>query len=210
MVADLSFEVELWGQGYGAVAGTDEAGRGAWAGPVVAAAVIFPADQRALAPLLGHVDDSKCLTPATREQLLGLIRCRAMAVGVGFGTEEEIDRDGILVATMAAMTRAIALVTPPPDFLLLDYLTIPHLACPQRGLVHGDAISLSIAAASIVAKVTRDHWMVEQDALYPQYGFARHKGYGTVRHRAALERFGPCSLHRLSFRPVRAVGDRHE
>jgi ribonuclease HII len=206
MSADLSLEFELWHFGYRAVAGVDEAGRGAWAGPVVAAAVILPANPRALAPLLGSVDDSKSLKPAAREQALELIRSQALSIGVGFGALEEIEGDGILKATMAAMSRALACLSPQPDFVLLDYLTLRDLPCPQRGLAHGDALSLSIAAASIVAKVTRDRWMAEQGALYPDYGFERHKCYGTPQHHSALERLGPCPLHRQSFRPVRAAG----
>jgi ribonuclease HII len=205
MTADLSLEFELWQFGYRAIAGVDEAGRGAWAGPVVAAAAILPTDSRALASLLGQVDDSKRLTPAARDRTFDLIQAQALAVGVGFGAVEEIEAGGILAATMAAMTRALASLTRQPDFVLLDYLTLRDLACPQRGLAHGDALSLSIAAASIVAKVSRDRWMAEHDALYPGYGFGRHKGYGTAEHRVSLDRLGPCPLHRRTFRPVAAA-----
>ena len=206
MTADLSIELELWQFGYRAIAGVDEAGRGAWAGPVVAAAAILPADLRALIPLLGQVDDSKRLTPSARERSFDRIRASALAVGVGFGAVEEIEGDGIVAATKTAMTRALASLEARPDFVLIDYLTLRDLPCPQRGLAHGDALSLSIAAASIVAKVTRDRWMVEEDALYPGYGFARHKGYGSSQHQEALKRLGPCPLHRRSFRPVSAAG----
>jgi ribonuclease HII len=208
MPADLSLELDLWQSGYRAVAGVDEAGRGAWAGPVVAAAVILPSDVRALAALLGTVDDSKRLTPLAREQALGRISGAAWTVGVGFGAVEEIEAIGILPATKAAMIRALAHLTPPPDFVLLDYVTLRDLPCPQRGVTHGDALSLSIAAASIVAKVTRDRWMAEQDVLHPGYGFGRHKGYGTPQHQAALERLGLCLLHRRNFRPVSAASER--
>jgi ribonuclease HII len=208
MTADLSVELELWQLGYRAIAGVDEAGRGAWAGPVVAAAAILPTDLRALASLLGRVDDSKRLTPAARDRMFDLIRSQALAIGVGYGAVEEIEAGGILNATMAAMMRALAGLAPQPDFVLLDYLSLRDLSCPQRGLVHGDALSLSIAAASIVAKVSRDRWMAEQEARYPGYGFARHKGYGTEVHRAALEQLGPCPLHRRSFQPVAAVSRR--
>jgi ribonuclease HII len=208
MTADLSVELELWQLGYRAIAGVDEAGRGAWAGPVVAAAAILPTDLRALASLLGRVDDSKRLTPAARDRMFDLIRSQALAIGVGYGAVEEIEAGGILNATMAAMMRALAGLAPQPDFVLLDYLSLRDLSCPQRGLVHGDALSLSIAAASIVAKVSRDRWMTEQEARYPGYGFARHKGYGTEVHRAALEQLGPCPLHRRSFQPVAAVSRR--
>ncbi|MCX6033184.1 MAG: ribonuclease HII [Chloroflexi bacterium] len=200
--ADLALETELWQAGYRAVAGVDEAGRGAWAGPVVAGAVVFPPDADRLAPLLGRVDDSKKLSPATRERLFDVIHAHALAIGVGAVMADEIDRSGILPANLRAMRQAILALVVAPDFLLLDYLTLPDAPCPQRGLPHGDALSLSIAAASIIAKVTRDRWIAAQEAIYPGYGFARHKGYGTAEHQAALARLGPCLLHRRSFRPV--------
>ena len=165
--AGLTLETELWRAGYQAMAGVDEAGRGAWAGPVVAAAVILPPDADALAPLLGHVDDSKRLTPATRERLFDIIRAHALAVGVGSCPAEEIDRVGIVTATKRAMSQAVAYLDPQPDYLLIDYLTLSHLPLPQRGIPHGDARSLSIAAASIIAKVTRDRWMTAQDKVHP-------------------------------------------
>jgi ribonuclease HII len=208
MSADLSFELDLWQSGYRAVAGVDEAGRGAWAGPVVAAAVILPPARRAATSLLGTVDDSKRLRPSARERALETIRSAALAIGIGFGAVEEIEETGILAATKAAMTRALSGLAPRPDFVLLDYLTLRDLACPQRGVTHGDALSLSIAAASVVAKVTRDRWMAEQDARYPGYGFSRHKGYGTPQHQAALDRLGLCPLHRRNFRPVAAACER--
>lgn len=200
--ADLALENDLWQAGYQRIAGVDEAGRGAWAGPVVAVAVILPADPAALAPLLGVVDDSKRLTPAARERLFDVIQARALGVGVGFRPASEIDRVGIVMATVQAMSQAIAYLNPQPDFLLIDYLTLPHLPRAQRGIPHGDALSLSIAAASIIAKVTRDRWMISQDATCAGYGFAQHKGYGTAAHREALRRLGPCELHRRTFRPV--------
>jgi ribonuclease HII len=205
MTADLSLEIGLWEFGYRAVAGVDEAGRGAWAGPVVAAAAILPTSLSALVSLLGRVDDSKRLSPAARDRAFDLIHSHCVAVGIGFGSVEEIEAGGILTATLSAMRRAVADLTPQPDFVLIDYLTLADLPCPQHGFVHGDARSMSIAAASIVAKVSRDRWMVEQDALNPGYGFARHKGYGTPQHREALGRLGPCPLHRRTFRPVAAV-----
>lgn len=200
--ADLTFELDLWRSGYRAIAGVDEAGRGAWAGPVVAAAVILPPDLAKLAPLLGQVDDSKKLTPARRARLFDVIHAHALAVGVAAVPADVIDRIGILPANLRAMALAIAGLAVPPDFLLLDYLTLPDCAYPQRGLPHGDARSLSIAAASIIAKVTRDRWMATQDALFGGYGFARHKGYGTAMHAAALADRGACPIHRRSFRPV--------
>ena len=203
--AGLALEAELWLAGYHAIAGVDEVGRGPWAGPVVAAAVILPADPDTLAPLLGKVDDSKRLTPRQREQLFGAIQQLALAVGVGRVAASEIDCIGIAAATRQAMTQALDALASRPDFVLLDFLTLPELSLPQRGVPHGDALSLSIAAASIIAKVTRDRWMVEQAAIYPGYGFARHKGYGTAEHHAALVRLGPCALHRMSFAPVAAL-----
>jgi ribonuclease HII len=203
---DLALESELWASGYRRVAGLDEVGRGAWAGPVLASAVILPADVGALAPLLGRVDDSKRLSPAERERLAVEIRRRALAVGVGSVPASEIDRIGIVPATKLAMIQALACLYLPPDYLLLDYLTLPVVRQPQRGLAHGDALCLSIAAASIIAKVARDAWMAAQESVYAGYGFARHKGYGTAEHQAALGRLGPCPIHRLSFAPVAPAG----
>ncbi len=207
--AGLALETELWSAGYRAIAGVDEVGRGPWAGPVVAAAVILPSAPETLASLLGKVDDSKRLTPRQREQLFDAIQRVALAVGVGRVEASEIDGVGIAAATRQAMMQALGALalndpTAQPDFVLLDFLTLPEVSLPQRGVPHGDALSLSIAAASIIAKVTRDRWMVEQEATYPGYGFARHKGYGTADHRAALARLGPCAQHRLSFAPVAA------
>jgi ribonuclease HII len=204
--AGLSFETELWRAGYKTVAGADEVGRGAWAGPVVAAAVVFPADAHALAPLLGAVDDSKKLTPRARERLFTLIHAHAVAVGVGCASAQEIDSVGIAQANRLALVRAIGHLSTQPDFVLVDFLTLPQLRLPQRGVPHGDALSLTIAAASIIAKVTRDRWMVDQDDSHPGYGFARHKGYGTAMHRAALASLGPCAQHRRSFAPVGRLG----
>jgi ribonuclease HII len=175
---------------------------------VVAAAVILPADADALASLLGRVDDSKRLTPVEREQLYGVIRQHALSVSSAGVPADEIDRMGILAANRRALAQALMSLTPPADYALLDFLTLPDLPLPQRSLAYGDAISLSIAAASIIAKVTRDRWMAQQDAVYPGYGFARHKGYGTAEHRAALARLGPCALHRMSFAPVGKTADR--
>lgn len=195
-------ETELWQAGYGLVAGADEAGRGAWAGPVVAAAVILPSDPTRLTPLLGSVDDSKKLAPHVRERLCAAIRVCALAVGVGRASAAEIDAHGIAPANRLALRRAVEALALRPDFLLLDFLTLPDLPFAQRGVPHGDACSLTIAAASIIAKVTRDAWIVGQDGLYPGYGFARHKGYGTTMHQMALSQLGPCPLHRRSFAPV--------
>lgn len=202
--AGLALELELWTSGWRAVAGVDEVGRGALAGPVVAAAVILPPNRAALAPLLGRVDDSKRLTPRQREMLFGEVITLALAACVGRCEAADIDRWGIAAATRRAMSLALAGLSCPPDYVLVDFLTLQDLKCPQRGIPHGDALSLSIAAASIIAKVTRDRWMCEQDRVYPGYGFGQHKGYGTAFHRESLERLGPCALHRMSFAPLAA------
>jgi len=204
--AGLSFETELWRAGYKHVAGADEVGRGAWAGPVVAAAVILPADAHSVAPLLGAVDDSKKLAPRTRERLFDVIHAHAEAIGVGSASADEIDSVGIAQANRLALARAIGHLSVQPDFVLLDFFTLPQLQLPQRGVPHGDARSLTIAAASIIAKVTRDRWMIDQDDSHPGYGFARHKGYGTAMHRTALVALGPCVLHRRSYAPVACCG----
>lgn len=203
--AGLAIEAELWHAGYRRIAGLDEAGRGAWAGPVFAAAVVLPPEPDAHAPLLGRVDDSKRLTAAQRERLFDVIHRHALAVGVGSMSAAEIDRAGIGPANRRALAAALAALAQPPDFVLLDFFTLPDLPVSQRGVPHGDAISLSIAAASVIAKVSRDRWIAAQDAVYPGYGFARHKGYGTRQHQAALAQLGPCPLHRGSFAPVAAL-----
>jgi ribonuclease HII len=178
-------------------AGVDEAGRGPLAGPVVAAAVIL--DPRR--PIEG-LADSKALSAARREGLAALIRERALAVGIGIGDPALIDRINILQATMTAMRQAIDALDPPARSALIDGNRLPDLTIPARALVGGDRLEPAISAASIVAKTHRDALMVELDARYPVYGFARHKGYPTPAHLAALERHGPCPAHRQSFRPV--------
>ena len=186
------------------VAGLDEAGRGAWAGPVVAAAVILPADERVRGALAG-ARDSKQLSPAAREKLALRIRDAAMAVGVGRAGQQEIDALGIVPATRLAMQRALAALSIAPQALIIDALPLPGVALPQDAFPYADARSLSVAAASIIAKVTRDRWMADvAEADFPGYGFAQHKGYGTRQHRAALARLGVCPLHRCTFRPVAA------
>ncbi len=202
--ASLRCETALWAEGYTRIAGLDEAGRGAWAGPVVAAAVVLPADRLACAPLLGAVHDSKQLTPEQRARLFLVIQEIAVGVGVGIVPASVIDQVGIVPATRQAMCQALEALFPPPDHLLIDALRLLQVPLPQQAMAHGDAISLSIAAASVVAKVTRDRILVELDGQYPGYGFARHKGYGTALHRAALARLGPCPEHRGSFRPIRS------
>ena len=201
----LEHERELWMAGYRSIAGLDEVGRGAWAGPVVAAAVILPVDRSDLLAVLGAVNDSKKLTPRRREALLPLICNTALAIGIGFASSERIDACGIVPATRTAMLMAIQNLSIWPDYLLIDALRLPDAGLPQCGLVHGDARVLSIASASIVAKVHRDRWMAELDQESPGYGFSSHKGYGTPRHRAALQLLGPCPLHRRSFAPLRSM-----
>jgi ribonuclease HII len=200
---NLSLEHRLRAQGHTLIAGIDEAGRGAWAGPVVAAAVILPLDRRDLRAALKGVNDSKQLTTRQRERWFAVIREVALAVGVGGAGPGEIDRDGIVPATRAAMERAVAMLTPPPEALLIDAINLQSLiSLPQRALNYGDSLSLSIAAASIVAKVSRDRWMAGLDERYPGYGFARHKGYGTAAHYAALKRLGVTVAHRKSYTPI--------
>ena len=192
-------EEAFYGQGHRWVAGLDEVGRGAWAGPVVAAAVILP--QRF--PTDCGIRDSKVLRPQQREALDVLIRSRALAVGVGMASQRVIDRVGIVSATRRAMLQAIRNLALRPQALLIDALALGKLSLPQRAIVHGDALCLSIAAASIVAKVARDALMRKVDAKFSVYGFARNKGYGTPEHEAALFELGPCPLHRLSFAPMK-------
>jgi ribonuclease HII len=198
---DLSEEMELHSRGYRLIAGLDEAGRGSWAGPVVAGAVILPLDQ----PLLGleGIRDSKRLTARKREQFYEVIEEVALALGVGIVTPDVIDEVGIVPATRQAMLQAVLNLPIKPDFLLIDFLLIPSLSIPQKAIKGGDEKSLSIAAASIVAKVRRDKLMAELDEIYPGYGFARNKGYGTAFHREALLSLGPSPIHRFSFRVIK-------
>jgi ribonuclease HII len=192
------FEQEARRCGYRRIAGIDEAGRGPLAGPVVAAAVILPVHAR-----LAGVDDSKQLSEAERERLYPAILDQAVGVGIGLADAGEIDSLNILEATRLAMRRAIDNLTPAPDYLLIDAVTLPAVRIPLRPIVKGDALSLSIAAASIIAKVTRDHLMSAYHATFPQYNFLSHKGYGTAEHLQMLAQFGPCSIHRRTFAPVR-------
>lgn len=197
--APLHHEYDLSAQGFRYVAGLDEAGRGAWAGPVMAGAVILPPDHPDLDCALAGVNDSKLLTPRRRESLYGCIQKTALAWAVGSASSAEIDALGIVPATRLAMERALDRLTVRADYLLLDALTLPDMNLPQLSLIRGDQRSLSIAAASILAKVTRDAYMIALHAQYPAYGFARHKGYGTPQHQAALVAHGPCPEHRRSF-----------
>lgn len=199
---DLRFEKVLWAAGVSRVAGLDEAGRGAWAGPVAAGAVILPPDPE-IAWQLNRVRDSKQMRPSERIFWAEIIKAKALAWGIGFATHQEIDAWGIVPATRQAMARALEQLIPPPTNLLIDALRLPEVPLPQTPLIKGDARSLSIAAASVLAKTARDAVMVQLDQEYPGYGFAQHKGYGTAKHRDALERNGPCPEHRLSFAPLK-------
>ncbi len=241
-----AYETECYARGFKCIAGLDEAGRGTWAGPVVAAAVVFPRELLAshskfcdskLDPpgSMLEIKDSKLLTPKKRELLALWIKDKAAAWGVGIVDSDKIDRINILKASLLAMTQALQQVRPSPDFLLIDgsqkipaeFLRQaerdrqqerglmapttrfwPHPLPLQQAIKHGDRLCLSISAASILAKVERDRIMRQYDRFYPQYGFARHKGYGSPSHLAALERYGPSPIHRASFKPVRNLLDR--
>ncbi len=197
----LAEELGLVQQGYRSIAGIDEVGRGPLAGPLIAAAVILPAGVDA--PWLGLVRDSKQLTPEKREYLFRHIADSAVAIGVGSAPHKVIDRLGIAKATSMAMELAVANLIQPPDFLLIDFMKLPGVPIPQRSLPKGDTRSISIACASIIAKVTRDRFMVELDRVHPGYGFASHKGYATREHLESLQRLGVCPIHRRCFAPVR-------
>ncbi|HEY5090536.1 MAG TPA: ribonuclease HII [Polyangia bacterium] len=194
----LRFETALWKTGVVHIAGVDEAGMSPLAGPVAAAAVIFAPGTR-----IPEVDDSKRLDPASRERLAPVIKASAIAWAVAFAEVEEIDRINIYWAGLLAMRRAIAALSPAAEHLLIDGRKLRELALPQQGIVKGDTKSLSIAAASILAKTTRDAHMVALDAEFPGYGFAKHKGYPVEAHVGALARLGACPIHRRSFAPVR-------
>ena len=197
-------EMALLEQGYSFIAGLDEAGRGCLAGPVVAAAVILPLSNDPLVRFEG-VNDSKQLTALTRERLYDVIMQHAVAVGVGTSSVELIDDCNILQATKKAMCMAIAQLSISPQALLLDAIFLPTIVLPQRSIIKGDARCLSIAAASIIAKVTRDRLMCQLHEQYPAYGFNQHKGYGTEMHLAALREHGVTPQHRRSFSPVREL-----
>jgi len=196
----MRHERELRLAGFRRIAGIDEVGRGCLAGPVVAAAVILPERHR-----IKGLRDSKVLTRLRREALYEQILDRAEAVGLGVMEVEVIDRINILQATKLAMGEAVARLSPAADHLVIDALSLPYVDLPQRPIIDGDAISASIAAASIVAKVTRDRICTEYDRRYPAYGFAVNKGYGTRRHYDALTAEGPCAWHRRSFAPIRML-----
>jgi len=196
----LDEERGLYEQGYRFIAGIDEVGRGAIAGPVVAAAVILPLMINF--PWLSLVRDSKQISPSKREFIFDQIQKAEFPIGIGVVPHVDVDGYGIVKATKLAMSKAVEKLPFTPDFLLIDALPLPEISLPQRSMFHGDQLSLSIACASIVAKVSRDRYMVELDGLYPNYGLARHKGYGTREHLMNLQQRGPCPLHRRSFAPV--------
>jgi ribonuclease HII len=193
-------EVRLQARGYRLVAGVDEVGRGALAGPVMAAAVVLPPGTDF--PWLKLVRDSKQLSPRQRERVFDLVQRAGISFGLGSVPHATIDEVGIVPATRMAMARAVDSLPSRPDFLLIDALSLPEVDLPQKGIIRGDQLSFSIACASIMAKVSRDRLMTELDGVYPGYGLARHKGYGTRQHLQSLCQLGPCAIHRRSFAPV--------
>lgn len=194
----LRFDDKFRSMGYNVIAGIDEAGRGPLAGPVVASAVVLPDKCR----LMG-INDSKKLTEIKRERLFPQIVENAVAIGVGIVDEQVIDEINILQATIQAMRKAIETLKINPDYILVDALVIPDIGIEQIAIEKGDSLSMSVATASIVAKVTRDRLMMEYDKKYPQYNFAKHKGYGTKEHIEAISKFGPCKIHRRTFKRVK-------
>jgi len=194
-------EKRLRAKGYRYIAGIDEVGCGALAGPVVAAAVILPYPLKA--SWLKQVRDSKQLTPERREVLSSLIQEIVISAGIGTVPNGFVDTHGLTKARRLAMKLAIDQLSPSPDSLLIDFILLPEVPLPQKGVVNGDSLCLSIACASIIAKVARDCLMRELDKVYPGYGLAQHKGYGTKEHLSCLRRLGPCPIHRRSFQPVK-------
>ncbi len=195
---DLSFEQALWSRGVQFVGGIDEAGRGALAGPVAAGVVILPKQADLIVQLSG-VRDSKQMSPKHRAEWAKKLHVMALAWGVGYASADEIDAIGIVPATRLAAQRALFQLRVKPQHLLLDYLRLPDVSLPQTSLVKGDQRSLSIAAASILAKTARDGLLCDYEGQYPGYGFAAHKGYGTLAHRRAMQRLGMTPIHRRSF-----------
>ncbi|MFO7916501.1 MAG: ribonuclease HII [Anaerolineae bacterium] len=203
---DLWWEKHLWLRGYRWVAGIDEAGRGAWAGPVVAAFVVLPQYLSRVGDIFCAINDSKLLSARARERCYDLIVECALCYGVGAASSDEIDCMGIVPATRAAMYRAVMHAPIQPDYFLIDALPLPGVGCAQCAIIKGDRYCLSVAAASIVAKVSRDRRMVALGERVPGYGWDRNKGYGTKEHRQALYELGATSYHRHSFAPIRALG----
>ena len=208
----LRYEQECWARGRSRIAGVDEAGRGPLAGPVVAAAFVFSreAAETGFSGCLANLNDSKQLTESSRDHFFSILtRIDGVQFGVGISTVAEIDRFNILQATYLAMRRAVEALPVPPDHILVDGRPVLGLPVMSTAIVKGDSLSFSIAAASVIAKVTRDHMMRALAVRYPRYGFEKHKGYGTAQHIQALLEFGPVDVHRQSFRPVRdAMGIR--
>lgn len=199
MIDLLAFEKELYKEGYEFIAGTDEAGRGPLAGPVVAAAVILPKGL-----IIDGVNDSKQLTEKKREELFDIIMDKALAVGISFVDNKKIDEINILEASRLAMMEAIKKLKIKPDYVLSDAMKM-NIDIPVKPIIKGDALSINIASASIIAKVTRDRFMDEMDLKYPNYGFKRHKGYPTKDHIEAIKKYGITDIHRLTFKPIKTM-----
>ena len=194
------YENEARIAGYKLIAGGDEAGRGPWAGPVTAAMAILPEE-----PCIIGLNDSKKLTRNQRKELYEEIKDKAVAYGIGWASVEEIDKFNILEATRLAFRRAFEQLNPQPDYVLLDFIKLPWLKLPHQAFAKGETLSASVAAASILAKEARDLEMERLALEYPEYGFDNHKGYGTAAHMEALKKYGPCKLHRMSFKPIKAL-----
>lgn len=197
-------EKQIYQHGFNLIAGVDEAGRGPLAGPVVAAAVIMPGDYRN-----DKINDSKILSPIEREQLFIEIKNTALSYGVGIVGWKQIDEMGILNASKLAMRQAVLKLDPTPDFILSDAVALNVTGIPQKAIIKGDGFVFCIAAASILAKVSRDHLMLNYHKKYPQYSFDQHMGYGTEIHLTAIKKHGPCQIHRLSFSPFRSTANGH-
>lgn len=207
---DLKTEKSYFDKGFRLIGGLDEAGRGPLAGPVVAACVVVGPDFKIDHPDMELIADSKKLTPKKREYLFHIIKEKALAVEIGVVNNGTIDKINIMQASFLAMRRAIKKLPLEPDYIILDGgFKIPKLKTPQSAIVRGDATVWTIAAASIIAKVSRDWMMTEIDKQYPQYQFAKHKGYGTKDHMDLLKKYGPCPLHRFSFSPVREAAEKN-
>lgn len=200
VAAMYAYEQKMYKHGISNIAGIDEAGRGPLAGPVVVAAVILPADL-----YIPKINDSKKLSAKSRDEIYDFVLANAIEVQRTFVSEKEIDQINIYQATVGGMYRTLEHLVNKPDGVLIDAVLLPELTVSAESIIKGDAKSASIAAASIVAKVERDRYMDKMDKLYPQYGFAKHKGYGTAEHIAALQKFGPCKIHRRTFEPVRSL-----
>jgi ribonuclease HII len=201
---DLQAEQRLFSSGLNNIGGIDEAGRGPLAGPVVAACVVINREFKITDNDLKKIKDSKLLSAKKREELFALIKSWPVEIGVGICDHLTIDRINILQASFLAMKKALGMLKQKPDYILLDgKFPIPNISIPQQAIVNGDKLIFSIAAASIIAKVTRDQIMKSAQEKFPEYGFAQHKGYGTKKHLAALKEFGPCLIHRQSFKPVK-------